>query len=58
MSFWSTLKYEVVFHSPLPISSTRSRSAFFDYIEGFYNRHRLHSSLGFTSPINFESHLN
>ena len=30
----------------------------FDYIEGFYNRTRLHSSLGYLSPLNFESQLN
>ena len=29
----------------------------FDYIEGFYNRHRLHSSLGYQSPLAFESKL-
>ena len=26
----------------------------FDYIEGFHNPTRLHSSLGYVSPINFE----
>lgn len=34
----------------------------FDYIEAFYNRSRLHSSLGYKSPLEFESsslyHLN
>src|SRR5439155_3642486 len=32
--------------------------AIFDYIETFYNRTRLHSSLDYHSPINFESKLN
>ena len=35
-----------------------ARTAIFDYIETFYNRTRLHSSLAYTSPINFESKLN
>jgi transposase InsO family protein len=30
----------------------------FDYIETFYNRTRLHSSLDYQSPTNFESQLN
>jgi transposase InsO family protein len=34
------------------------RNAIFDYIETFYNRARLHSSLGYVSPITFESQLN
>ena len=35
-----------------------TRPAIFDYIETFYNRTRLHSSLAYTSPITFESKLN
>ena len=27
----------------------------FDYIEGFYNKNRIHSSLGYLSPERFES---
>jgi len=36
--------------------STRleAKNAVVDYIEGFYNPHRLHSSLGYVSPIEFE----
>ena len=36
----------------------QARTAIFDYIETFYNRTRLHSSLDYHSPINFESKLN
>lgn len=56
-SFWSSLKHEVVFGRRFS-TLAEARSALFDYIEGFYNSRRLHSSLGFTSPINFESNLN
>ena len=40
--------------------ATRSeaRVAIFDYIETFYNRTRLHSSLAYQTPISFESQLN
>jgi transposase InsO family protein len=33
------------------------RTAIFDYIETFYNHTRLHSSLDYQSPLNFESKL-
>lgn len=32
-----------------------AKAAVFEYIEGFCNPHRLHSSLGYLSPVNFES---
>jgi putative transposase len=56
-SFWSSLKYEVVYHRRFA-TRAEARSAIFDYIEAFYNRTRLHSSLGYTSPVTFESKLN
>lgn len=56
-SFWSSLKYEVVYHRKFATRS-EARSAIFDYIESFYNRTRLHSSLGYQSPVQFESQLN
>jgi len=56
-SFWSSLKYELVYQHRF---STRAeaRSAIFDYIEIFYNRTRLHSGLGYVSPVTFETKLN
>ncbi|MBM3874816.1 MAG: IS3 family transposase [Verrucomicrobia bacterium] len=56
-SFWSSLKYEVVYPQRFP-SRASARAALFDYIESFYNRIRLHSSLGYVSPLVFESKLN
>lgn len=55
-SFWSTLKYEVVYHHRFA-THAEARTAIFSYIETFYNRTRLHSSLAYLSPINFESRL-
>jgi len=56
-SFWSSLKYELVYHRRLA-TFTAARTAIFDYIETFYNRTRLHSSLAYRSPLDFESQLN
>ena len=56
-SFWSSLKYELVYHHRFA-TRTQARTAIFDHIETFYNRLRLHSSLDYLSPINFESQLN
>jgi len=35
----------------------QARSEIFSYIEGYYNRVRLHSGLGYKSPIEFEMEL-
>ena len=56
-AFWSSLKYEVVYPRRFA-TRAEARSAIFDYIEVFYNRTRLHSSLGYVSPTTFESKLN
>jgi putative transposase len=55
-SFWSSLKYELVYHRKFA-TRLEARSAVFDYIESFYNRSRLHSSLGYVSPAMFEAQL-
>lgn len=52
-SFHATLKKEWLYsHSFDTIHDVRR--ACFEYIEGFYNTSRIHSSLGFLSPLNFE----
>ena len=43
-SFWSSLKYEVVYHQRFATFAA-ARTAIFNYIETFYNRTRLHSIL-------------
>ena len=56
-SFWSTLKTELNPQSPFPNISA-ARQAVFDYIETFYNPQRLHSALGYQSPVDFENQIN
>ncbi len=53
-SFWGTLKTELV-HLERFATRRQARAAIFDYIESFYNRVRLHSSLGYLSPEKFEA---
>jgi len=55
-SFWSTLKTELVHQRDFQ-DLAEARLAIFDYIETFYNRTRLHSALGFKSPVEFEQEL-
>ena len=52
-SFWSTLKTELV-HRQTFTDLPQARSALFEYIEVLYNRQRLHSALGYKSPVDFE----
>lgn len=55
-SFWATLKAEC-FGATLPATRAEAHRRVFDYIETFYNPTRLHSALGFLSPVNFEKQL-
>lgn len=54
-SFFKTLKTELVRGSRFA-SRDEARRAIYEYIEIFYNRYRLHSSLGYMSPEEFEKH--
>jgi putative transposase len=56
-SFWSTLKNEMVHHEQYA-TREQARQSIFEYIEIFYNRQRLHSSIGYVSPEAFEASLN
>jgi transposase InsO family protein len=52
-SFFSTLKCELIHHRNYT-NRVEARTDIFAYIEGFYNRKRRHSSLGYLSPEEFE----
>jgi putative transposase len=52
-SFVASLKTELL-HRHRFLSREAARTAIFDYIEGFYNRVRRHSSLAYTSPADYE----
>jgi putative transposase len=53
-SFFSTIKLELVYDHRWA-TRLELRTAVFDYIEVFYNRQRLHSTLGYKSPVQFET---
>lgn len=57
-SFWSSLKTET--DVPFTDFATRRQAELvvFDYIETFYNPTRRHSSLGYLSPVAFETTIN
>lgn len=55
-SFFATLKSELI-HRQSWSTTAEVRTAVFDYIEGFYNRWRLHSALGYHSPATYECML-
>ena len=52
-SFFATLKTECVYQMPF-LTRPEMRRELFDYMEVFYNRERLHSSLDYMSPWKFE----
>jgi putative transposase len=52
-SFVASLKTELLYRYSF-LTQEAARTAVFDYIEGFYNRVRRHSSLGYVSPSDYE----
>ena len=52
-SFFGTLKTELIHRQTWPTREA-AKAAIHEYIEVFYNRRRLHSRLGFVSPVQFE----
>jgi transposase InsO family protein len=55
-SFFATLKTELIHRRPWP-THKGATSAIFDYIEGWYNTRRRHSTLGYLSPTAYEKTL-
>lgn len=53
-SFFHSLKAELVRRTQFS-SRQQATLLVFDYIESFYNRQRLHSTLGYLSPVEFEA---
>jgi putative transposase len=52
-SFFATLECELLDRRRFK-THAEARIAVFEFIEGFYNPHRRHSSIGYLSPINYE----
>lgn len=52
-SFFHTLKNELVHRTKFE-TQDQARREIFEYIEVWYNKQRLHSSLGYLSPIDYE----
>jgi transposase InsO family protein len=53
-SFFATLKTELLSRRPWP-TRAEATTAICDYIEGFYNRRRRHSTLDYLSPTDYEN---
>ncbi len=52
-SFFATLECELLARRRFR-TQVEARLAVFDFLEGWYNRHRRHSALGYLSPADFE----
>lgn len=52
-SFFHSLKTELVYHENYA-NREEARSSIFDWIEVFYNRKRIHSTLGYLTPVQYE----
>jgi putative transposase len=55
-SFFATLERELLNRRRFK-TQTEARLAVFEWIEGWYNPHRRHSSLKYLSPVNYERRL-
>jgi transposase InsO family protein len=52
-NFWATVKEECC-GSTIFATRSEAKAAIFAYIEVYYNRKRLHSSLGYMTPVDYE----
>jgi putative transposase len=55
-SFFATLECELIARRRFK-TQAEARTALFEFIEGFYNRRRRHSSIGYLSPLDYERRL-
>jgi len=55
-SFFATLECELLDRHKFA-TQAEARMAVFEFIEGFYNPRRRHSSLGYLSPVNYERRM-
>jgi len=55
-SFFHTFKTELVYQTKFA-TKVEARRAIFEWIEEFYNRKTIHSSIGYKSPVAFEEEL-
>lgn len=53
-SFFATIKAEMLDQQPWP-TKAKAHKAIFEYIEGWYNTRRRHSSLGYLSSAAYEA---
>ena len=54
-SFFATVECELLNRRCFK-TQVEARMAIFEFIEGWYNRHRRHSTLGYLTPDGFEAH--
>jgi putative transposase len=52
-SFFATLECELLDRHRFK-SQAEARMAIFEFVEGFYNRRRRHSAIGYLSPVDYE----
>lgn len=55
-TFFSTLKKELIYQCKY-LNRTEAKNSIFEYIEVFYNRVRMHSSLDYVSPFEYEARV-
>jgi len=53
-TFFKTLKTELIYHNQYK-TREEAELSIFEYIEIFYNRHRIHSSLNYMTPIEYHN---
>ncbi len=54
--FFATIKKELIYRSEFA-TKAEARRAIFEYIEVWYNRQRIHSSIGYMTPVQYEESL-